>query len=123
MGETNLLLIQLGHLSDVLLGSLLEVALSLSDVKLVAAFASELVDHSSSFALGVAAVCAFFYAILLIPTEERFWTVAGKRFGGVILNTGHNFHVEISKEHLFQIGMALVDNFNAQPPQFTLVAE
>ena len=70
MVETNLLLVQLGHPSNVFLGSLLEIALSLSDVELVAALTAELVDHSSSFALGVAAVCTLLYAILLIPTKE-----------------------------------------------------
>ena len=101
MVETNLLLVQTSYLSSVFLGSLLEIALSLSDVELVAALTAELVDRSSSFALGVATVCTFLYAILLIPTKKLFGTVAGKCFGGGILNTGHNFHIEISEEHLF----------------------
>ena len=54
--ETDLLLIQSHHLLNVLLGSLLEVALSHSNVELVAALTPEFVDHSSSFALKVAAV-------------------------------------------------------------------
>ena len=75
--ETNRLLVQTSHLSNVFLGLLLEIALSLSDVELVAALTAELVDHSSSFVLGVAAICAFLYAILLIPTKERFGQLHG----------------------------------------------
>ena len=89
--------------------------MSFADVELVAAFASEFIDHSSSFALGVAAICAFLCSSFLIPTEEGFGAVARKGFGDSILNAGHHFHVEVSEEHLFQIRVAFVDNFYAQP--------
>ena len=70
MVEANLLLVQTSHLSNVFLGSLLEIAMSLYDVELVVALTAELIDHSSSFALGVAVICTFLYAILLILTRR-----------------------------------------------------
>ena len=101
----------------------LDVALSLSDVEFIATLALDLVDHSINFALGFAAVCTFLFTLLLIQTKKRFWTVTRKCFGSGILNAGHNFHVDISKEHLFEVGMSLVDYFNTQSLQFMLIAE
>ena len=70
------MLIKFCHLTDVLLGSLLEIALSLSDVELVAALTLELIDQPSSFALGVAAVGTFISLLLLIPVKKQCRAVA-----------------------------------------------
>jgi len=51
----------------VLLDSLLEVGLSFADAELIAALASELIDNSSSFALGVTTICIFLSLLLFIP--------------------------------------------------------